>query len=102
MFQKSIERSRIGAIMFPAIGFLGFASSIVVLWYGGHQVATGELTAGQPVALLPYMGVGAGPGGGPPRPWTGIPQAVGAAAPGFSLPPTQPPVPDTPGALPIG
>src|SRR5438128_11652489 len=31
MFQKSIDRSRIGAIMFPAIGFLGFACSIVVL-----------------------------------------------------------------------
>src|SRR5438445_327510 len=56
MFQKSIDRARIGAIMFPAIGFLGFASSIVVLWYGGHQVATGELTAGQLVAFLLYMG----------------------------------------------
>src|SRR5438132_347870 len=44
MFQKSIERSRISSIMFPAIGFLGFASSIVVLWYGGHQVAAGKTT----------------------------------------------------------
>ena len=52
MFQKSIERSRIGSIMFPAIGFLGFASSIVVLWYGGHQVAAGEITAGELVAFL--------------------------------------------------
>src|SRR2546428_219345 len=81
MFQKSIDRSRIGAIMFPAIGFLGFASSIVVLWYGGHQVATGELTAGQLVAFLLYMGMVAGPGGGPASQWTGIHQAFRAADP---------------------
>jgi len=30
MFDKSIERSRISSIMFPAIGFIGLASSIVV------------------------------------------------------------------------
>src|SRR2546421_7274313 len=60
MFQKSIDRSRIGAIMFPAIGFLGFASSIVVLWYGGHQVAAGELTQGAPGGVPFFHGGGGG------------------------------------------
>src|SRR5438874_828975 len=75
MFQKSIERSRISSIMFPTIGFLGFASSIVVLWYGGHQVAAGEITAGELVAFLLYMGMVAGPIGGLAGQWTQIQQA---------------------------
>src|SRR3989441_6773997 len=99
MFQKSIDRSRIGAIMFPAIGFLGFASSIVVLWYGGHQVAAGELTQGQLVAFLLYMGMVAGAGGGLARPWAGVQPTVGAGRPLFPLLPTQarrPGLPDAP------
>src|SRR5437588_312310 len=54
MFRKSMERARITSVMFPLIGFLGFASSIVVLWLGGHEVASGELTTGQLVAFLLY------------------------------------------------
>src|SRR5437867_2457698 len=102
MCQKSIDRSRIGAIMFPAIGFLGFASSIVVLWYGGHQVAAGELTQGQLVAFLLYMGMVAGPVGGLASQWTGIQQAFGAADRIFALLDTAPDVRDLPGAVPIG
>src|SRR3989454_9025763 len=102
MFQKSIDRSRIGAIMFPAIGFLGFASSIVVLWYGGHQVAAGELTQGQLVAFLLLMGMVAGPVGGLASQWTGIQQAFGAADRIFALLDTEPDVRDLPGSVPIG
>src|SRR5256886_391191 len=93
MFQKSIDRARIGAIMFPAIGFLGFASSIVVLWYGGHQVAARELTQRQLVAFLLYMGVGAGAVGGLASPWARLQQAVRAPAPVFSPLRTEPPGP---------
>src|SRR6266508_3347563 len=35
---KVLQRARLSATLFPLIGFLGFAASIVVLWYGGHQV----------------------------------------------------------------
>ena len=102
MFQKSIERSRIGSIMFPAIGFLGFASSIVVLWYGGHQVAAGEITAGELVAFLLYMGMVAGPIGGLAGQWTQIQQAFGAADRIFALLDTDPEVKDLPGATALG
>src|SRR6059058_5046923 len=47
MFRKTMERASVTSVMFPLIGFLGFASSIVVLWFGGHEVANGELTTGQ-------------------------------------------------------
>src|SRR5712691_3794240 len=101
-FQKSIERARLGAIMFPLIGFLGFASSIVVLWYGGHEVARGELTPGQLVAFLLYMGMVAGPVGGLAGQWTQNQQAFGAADRIFALLDTEPEVRDLPGAVPIG
>ncbi len=102
MFKKSIERSLIGATMFPLIGFLGFGSSIVVLWYGGHLVAAGELTAGQLVAFLLYMGMVAGPVGMLAGQWTQIQQAFGAADRIFALLDTEPDVRDVPGAVPIG
>src|SRR5438093_2004580 len=101
-FQKSIERARLGAIMFPLICCLAFASSIFVLWYGGHGVARGELTPGQLVAFLLYMGMVAGPVGGLAGQWTQIQQAFGAADRIFALLDTEPEVRDLPGAVPIG
>ena len=98
-FAKSIERARVGATMFPLIGFLAFASSIVVLWYGGHQVAAGEATAGQLVAFLLYMGMVAGPVGGLAGQWAQIQEAFGAADRLFALLDTKPEVQDRPGAV---
>ncbi len=97
-FNKTIERARIAATMFPIIGFLGFMSSIVVLWYGGHEVARGEMTAGMLVAFLLYMNMVAGPVGGLASQWTQVQQAFGAADRIFALLDTIPEIQDRPGA----
>ena len=97
-FNKTIERARIGATMFPIIGFLGFMSSIVVLWYGGHEVARGEMTAGMLVAFLLYMNMVAGPVGMLASQWTQVQQAFGAADRIFALLDTVPEIQDRPGA----
>jgi subfamily B ATP-binding cassette protein MsbA len=97
-FNKTIERSRIAATMFPIIGFLGFFSSIVVLWYGGHEVARGEMTAGMLVAFLLYMNMVAGPVGMLASQWTQVQQAFGAADRIFALLDTLPDIQDRPGA----
>jgi subfamily B ATP-binding cassette protein MsbA len=97
-FTKTIERSRIAATMFPIIGFLGFMSSIVVLWYGGHEVARGEMTAGMLVAFLLYMNMVAGPVGMLASQWTQVQQAFGAADRIFALLDTTPEIQDNPGA----
>jgi subfamily B ATP-binding cassette protein MsbA len=99
MFQKTMERARISSVMFPLIGFLGFASSIVVLWFGGHQVASGELTTGQLVAFLLYLGMVAGPIGGLAMQWGAVQQAFGAADRIFALLDTVPDVRDAPDAV---
>src|SRR5438445_4378492 len=99
MFRKSMERARITSVMFPLIGFLGFASSIVVLWFGGHEVASGELTTGQLVAFLLYLGMVAGPIGGLAGQWGQVQQAFGAADRIFALLDTVPEVQDAPDAV---
>src|SRR5207248_1525651 len=98
MFRKSMERAQITSVMFPLIGFLGFASSIVVLWFGGHEVASGELTTGQLVAFLLYLGMVAGPIGGLAGQWGQVQQAFGAADRIFALLDTVPEVRDAPDA----
>ncbi|HEV8655362.1 MAG TPA: ABC transporter ATP-binding protein [Candidatus Limnocylindria bacterium] len=100
-FTKTIERARIAATMFPIIGFLGFFSSIVVLWYGGHEVARGEMTAGMLVAFLLYMNMVAGPVGMLASQWTQVQQAFGAADRIFALLDTAPEIQDRPGAAPL-
>ena len=97
-FNKTIERARIAATMFPIICFLGFMSSIVVLWYGGHEVARGEMTAGMLVAFLLYMNMVAGPVGMLASQWTQVQQAFGAADRIFALLDTIPEIQDRPGA----
>src|SRR5437762_5486837 len=97
-FNKTIERARISATMFPIIGFLGFMSVIVVLWYVGHEVARGEMTAGMLVAFLLYINMVAGPIGMLASQWTQVQQAFGAADRIFALLDTVPEIQDQPGA----
>jgi subfamily B ATP-binding cassette protein MsbA len=96
---KVLERARLSSTLFPLIGFLGFAASIVVLWYGGHQVIRGEATTGQLVAFLLYAGMVAGPVGGLAGQWTQVQEAFGAADRIFALLDTAPEIQDRPGAV---
>ena len=98
-FNKTIERARIAATMFPIISFLGSMSIIVVLWYGGREVAGGEMTAGMLVAFLLYMNMVAGPVGQLASQWTQVQQAFGAADRIFALLDTTPEIQDQPGAV---
>ena len=97
--RKVLRRALLSATLFPLIGFLGFAASIVVLWYGGHQVIRGEATTGQLVAFLLYAGMVAGPVGGLAAQWTQVQEAFGAADRIFALLDTEPEIRDRPGAI---
>ncbi len=95
---KVLERARLSSTLFPLIGFLGVGASIVVLWYGGHQVIRGEATTGQLVAFLLYAGMVAAPVGGLASQWTQVQEAFGAADRIFALLDTAPEIADRPGA----
>ena len=98
---KVLQRARLSATLFPLIGFLGFAASLIVLWYGGHQVIRGEATTGELVAFLLYAGMVAGPVGGLAGQWTQVQEAFGAADRIFALLDTAPEIADRPGAIAI-
>src|SRR5256885_1741743 len=89
-----LQRARLSSTLFPLIGFLGFAASIVVLWYGGHPASRGEATTGELVAFLLYAGMVAGPVGGLAAQWTQVQEAVGAADRLFALLDTVPDIQD--------
>jgi len=97
-FRRVLERARLSSTLFPLIGFLGFFASIVVLWYGGHQVIAGQSTPGELVAFLLYAGMVAGPVGGLASQWTQVQEAFGAADRIFALLDSEPTIADAPGA----
>lgn len=95
---KTLRRARLGSSFSPLMTFLGSAASIIVLWYGGHQVVQGEATAGEIVAFLLYMGMVAGPVGGLAGQWVQVQEAFGAADRLFAVLDMAPEVRDAPGA----
>ena len=50
----ALQRARIRGLFFGVITFTAFGGVTAVLWQGGHQVLTGNLTAGSLVAFLLY------------------------------------------------
>ena len=61
-FSKAIEESFISArkrviisaFFGPSIGFIAFSTSLVLLWYGGREVITGEISPGELIAFILY------------------------------------------------
>jgi ATP-binding cassette subfamily B multidrug efflux pump len=55
LFDVSLAIGRLLALMFPAVMVVLNVSSVAVLWFGGHQVATGDLQVGELTAFLSYL-----------------------------------------------
>ena len=51
----SIRVGEVFVLMFPAISMILHLASAAVLWFGGHQVAAGELNIGSLTAFLQYL-----------------------------------------------
>lgn len=43
------------ALMFPVVIFIMNISSVAVIWFGGHRIASGNLQVGQLTAFLAYL-----------------------------------------------
>lgn len=54
-YDKRIKAAGIRAFHFPLMEALGGLSALVVVWYGGLQVISGNLTVGQLVAFYSYI-----------------------------------------------
>ncbi len=98
-YGTAIQRARVRAAFVPLISFLGFGALTFLLWFGGRQVARGELTPGELVAFLFYMFMVAGPLGEFAGLYAKLREALGAARRLFELIDAAPEPVDVPGAI---
>jgi ATP-binding cassette subfamily B protein len=61
LFSRTMATARERAIYLPLIFWLGSAAGGIILWFGGRQVMAGQLTLGEFVAFIGYVGLLAKP-----------------------------------------
>jgi ATP-binding cassette subfamily B multidrug efflux pump len=59
--EQSLVVARLRGRIFPAMRVVSSLGTMVVLWYGGSKVVTGELSLGQLVAFIAYLHILAWP-----------------------------------------
>jgi ATP-binding cassette subfamily B multidrug efflux pump len=55
LFDVSLGIGRLLALMFPSVMLVLNVSSVAVLWFGGHRVASGDMQIGELTAFLSYL-----------------------------------------------
>jgi ATP-binding cassette, subfamily B, multidrug efflux pump len=55
LFDVSLGVGRLMALMFPTVMLVMNVSSVAVLWFGGHRVASGAMQVGALTAFLSYL-----------------------------------------------
>jgi ATP-binding cassette subfamily B protein len=53
--ETSLHAGRLMALMFPTMMFVMNASSIAVIWFGGHRIDSGAMSVGSLVAFITYL-----------------------------------------------
>jgi ATP-binding cassette subfamily B multidrug efflux pump len=51
----SLQGGRLMSVMFPLVWLVVNVSSVLVVWFGGHQVDSGDLSIGNMVAFINYF-----------------------------------------------
>ncbi len=85
VIDAAIRRARIRGTFFGILTFCGFGGVVAVLWQGGRQVLSGNLTAGALVSFLLYALYVAGAVGSLASLFGAYQEAVGAARRVFDL-----------------
>jgi subfamily B ATP-binding cassette protein MsbA len=85
VIEAAIKRARIRGTFFGILTFCGFGGVVAVLWQGGRQVLSGNLTAGALVSFLLYALYVAGAVGSLASLFGAYQEAVGAARRVFDL-----------------
>ncbi len=100
-FQSAKKRVRISAFFGPVIGFIAFTTALVLLWYGGREVITGNISPGELIAFILYATIIAGPMGSFARLYTRIQEGEGASERIFGILDARGEVRDAPDAVPM-
>jgi subfamily B ATP-binding cassette protein MsbA len=100
-FRTSMRRTRMRSTFLPIVSFLGFSALVLVLWYGGQQVVSKEMSSGDLVSFLFYAGTIAAALGTFTGLYSQLQEALGATSRVFGILDTLPDIRDKPGAVPL-
>jgi ATP-binding cassette subfamily B protein len=100
-FSLSVRSSRLEAINTPLMDLIANISTVIIIWYGGRLVVQQQLTLGELVAFMTYLGQLASPVRrlGQIVPALAVASTAGARV--FEILDTQSDVRDAPGAMPL-
>lgn len=98
-FKAAMARVRARTIFVPIMSFSVFSGIVLVLWYGGQQVISNQLTPGSLVAFLLYAVIVAGPIGMLSTLYAQLQEALGATRRLFELLEAVPDIEDAPDAI---
>jgi ATP-binding cassette subfamily B protein len=54
-FQSSMKAAKLSTLYFPIMGFATFAGGIIIRWFGGRDIITGDMTLGDLMLFMGYM-----------------------------------------------
>lgn len=97
-FRAQMKNSQLMASLTPTIEFLAAIGVTAIIWYGGHEVIEGKITAGALIAFLIYAVNISNPLKRLSRVYGNIQRAMAAAQRVFSILDTEPEIADAPGA----
>jgi subfamily B ATP-binding cassette protein MsbA len=97
-FRAQMKNAQLMATLTPTIEFLAAIGVTVIIWYGGVEVISGNLTAGALIAFLMYVINLTNPMKRLSRVYGNIQRALAAAQRVFEVLDTEPEVRDMPGA----
>lgn len=98
-FQAQMKAAQLMATLTPVIEFLAAIGVTVIIWFGGREVVSGELTAGALIAFLIYAVNISNPIKRLSRVYGNIQKALAAADRIFEVMDTQPDIEDAPDAV---
>jgi ATP-binding cassette subfamily B protein len=93
-FTSSMRAAKLSTIYFPIMGFATFAGGIIIRWFGGRDVITGDMTLGDLMLFMSYMYMFYGPIHGLTRLNHMLQMAAAAAERVFEILDAQPEVDD--------
>ena len=97
--EANVHAARIWQLYWPAMGFVGTAGTVVIIWYGSSLALSGDLTAGELLAFLTYLGMFFGPIHQMGRLYNTLMASMAAAERIFGLLETEPDIRDAPRPL---
>ena len=100
-FRAAVQLLTVRSVFGPIVGFCAFGALALILWFGGHEVLDGRLSAGELIAFLIYGLTVAGSFAGLVNLYSQLQEALGATKRVFEILDTAPQIKDAPYACPM-